>query len=127
MTGNRIALDTNQAIHVLNDVPVVVSWFDTFGELCLPVTVVGELLYGALNSTRAAENIVKVHKLVGRCLILNSSFDTSRVYAELRLDLKKRGRPVPRTTSGSPLRALSAAFRLQPTTTTFPKSALSRD
>jgi tRNA(fMet)-specific endonuclease VapC len=57
------------------------------------VTVVGELLYGALNSARAAENLAKV--LVGRCLVLNSSIDTGRTYAEIRLDLKRRGRPVP--------------------------------
>jgi tRNA(fMet)-specific endonuclease VapC len=95
MTGNRVALDTNHAIHVLNDVPAVIAWLNAFEELCLPVPVIGELLYGALNSARAAENLVKVHTLAGRCRILTSDIATSRAYAEIGLALKSRGRPVP--------------------------------
>ena len=95
MSGSRIALDTNQAVHLLNDVPAVVAWLDSFAELCLPVTVVGELLYGALNSSRAAENVARVSALVNRCLVLDTNVNTSRIYAELRLDSKTRGRPVP--------------------------------
>ena len=95
MSGSRIALDTNQAVHLLNDVPAVVAWLDSFGELCLPATVVGELLYGALNSSRAAENVARVSALVTRCLVLDTTVSTSRVYAQLRLDSKVRGRPVP--------------------------------
>lgn len=95
MTGSRIALDTNQAVHVLNDVAPVIAWLDTFDELCLPVTVIGELLYGALNSARATANVAKVDALVGRCQVLRSDVNTCGVYAQLRLDLKSQGRPIP--------------------------------
>ena len=95
MSGSRIALDTNQAVHVLNDVPAVVAWLGSYDELCLPVRVIGELLYGALNSARAVENVAKVNALVARCQVLESTESTSRVYAQIRLDLKTRGRPVP--------------------------------
>ena len=95
MTGSRIALDTNQAVHVLKDVPACVAWLGTFDELCLPATVVGKLLYGALNSARAAENVAKVNALVARCQLLAVTLATSRAYAQLRLDLKTRGRPAP--------------------------------
>lgn len=95
MTGSKVALDTNQAVHLLNDVPAVVAWLDTFDELHLPVTVVGELLYGALNSARATGNIAKVDALVNRWQLLGISVATSRVYAQLRLHLKARGWPVP--------------------------------
>jgi tRNA(fMet)-specific endonuclease VapC len=95
MTGSRVALDTNHAIHVLNDVPAVISWLNAFDHLCVPVTVVGELLYGAMNSARSAENLAKVYALVARCHVWETTVRTSRTYAELRLDLKRRGRPVP--------------------------------
>lgn len=95
MTGSKVALDTNQAVHLLNDVPAVVAWLDSFDHLYLPVAVLGELLYGALNSSKATDNLSKVDALVARCVVLESGVMTSRVYAQLRLDLKKRGRPVP--------------------------------
>ena len=75
--------------------PAVVAWLDAFDELLLPATVAGELLYGALNSARAAENVGKVEALATRCRLLPVTLTTSRVYAELRRELKTRGRPVP--------------------------------
>ena len=95
MTGSRVALDTNHAIHVLNDVPAIISWLNAFDHLCLPVTVVGELLYGAMNSGKSTENLARVSALVARCHVWETTLRTSRTYAELRLDLKRRGRPVP--------------------------------
>jgi tRNA(fMet)-specific endonuclease VapC len=95
MTGNSVALDTNQAVHVLNDVPEVVAWLNSFDQLLLPVTVVGELLYGAMNSAKAADNVARVDALLTRCGVLENTVATSRIYAALRRDLRQRGRPVP--------------------------------
>jgi tRNA(fMet)-specific endonuclease VapC len=96
MNGNSAAaLDTNQAIQVLNDVPAVVSWLATFERICLPVTVVGELLFGALNSSRAEDNLAKVLALATRCEVWPTTVQTSTAYAELRLELKKAGQPIP--------------------------------
>lgn len=95
MTGNSVALDTNQAVHVLNDVAEVVAWLNGFGELCLPVTVVGELRYGAMKSGRAPANLAKVDALVGRCTVLDVRAVTATVYAHSRLELLKKGRPIP--------------------------------
>lgn len=52
MNGNSIALDTNIAVHVLNGRPDVIQFLGAFTDLCLPVPVIGELRYGALNSAR---------------------------------------------------------------------------
>ena len=49
MNGSRVALDTNQAIAVLNAAADVGTWITSFGEVFLPVPVVGELRFGALN------------------------------------------------------------------------------
>jgi tRNA(fMet)-specific endonuclease VapC len=95
MTGNSVALDTNVAIQLLNDVPAIVAWLNSFDELYLPAAVVGELLYGALNSARSAENVARVDALVLRCKIFVTTSFVSAAYAELRFHLKKMGRPVP--------------------------------
>jgi tRNA(fMet)-specific endonuclease VapC len=95
MTGSSIALDTNQAVHVLNDVAEVISWLNGFGELCLPVTVVGELRFGALKSTRAQANLERVEALAARCTLLDARLSTADFYARSRFDLLRKGRPIP--------------------------------
>lgn len=95
MSGNSVALDTNQAIQVLNDVTATVAWLNTFTELCLPVTVLGELRFGAAKSARPESNLAKVQALVARCRILDSRSTTAELYAKVRLGLFKAGRPIP--------------------------------
>ncbi|MDW8140871.1 MAG: hypothetical protein RMJ90_01080 [Candidatus Bipolaricaulota bacterium] len=55
MNGNKVALDTNVAISVLNDTQGAGAWIQGFQEIYLPVPVIGELVFGALNSQRSQE------------------------------------------------------------------------
>lgn len=94
MSGNSVALDTSVAIDVLADrVESLTS--QPITEFLLPVPVVGELRYGALNSSRVEENLAEIERLVGRCRILDVTVATADVYARLRLDLKQKGKPIP--------------------------------
>ena len=95
MNGSRVALDTTAAIAVLNGEPVVAAWLGRFATLCLPAIVVGELCFGAVNSARPAENLARIDKLVASSEVLDVTAETGRTYAELRLELKRKGRPVP--------------------------------
>lgn len=93
MSGNSVALDTSVAIDVLAD--RAKSLRSQSVEFLLPVPVVGELQYGALNSRRAEQNVAEVERLVARCRVLEVTRVTADVYARLRLDLKKKGKPIP--------------------------------
>ena len=95
MSGGEIALDTNQAIAVLNGTGDAAQWIQTFTNIYLPVPVVGELRFGALNSQRAAENLRRVEELVAHCSALDVTVTTAEVYARVRLRLKQKGRPIP--------------------------------
>ncbi len=95
MNGSRVALDTNQAIAVLNAAANVATWITSFSEVFLPVPVVGELRFGALNSHNSDQNIVKVEQLVSRCGVLDADLETARTYAALRVALKSKGKPIP--------------------------------
>src|SRR3954454_23834439 len=95
MTGSSVALDTNQAIAILNDVPAAIAFYSTFAELCLPVIVLGELRYGALNSARVAENLERIDRLMQRCRVLSAGDATAASYARLRMALKQLARPIP--------------------------------
>jgi tRNA(fMet)-specific endonuclease VapC len=79
MSGDRIALDTNVAIHVLNDVPEVVNWLAQSAQLFLPAPVIGELNFGARNSAKASENLAGLQRLVGRCGVLQVDAGTADV------------------------------------------------
>jgi tRNA(fMet)-specific endonuclease VapC len=71
------------------------EWVQPFREVYLPVPVIGELRFGALNSRRSSENLARVEELLARCPILDVTVNTTRVYAEVRLGLKRRGTPIP--------------------------------
>ena len=94
MSGNSVALDTSAAIAVLaGQASSLLS--QSVQEFALPVPVIGELRYGALNSRRSAENLAEVERLVSRCRILDITAATADVYARLRLGLKDKGKPIP--------------------------------
>lgn len=93
-SGDRVALDTSVAIDVLA-AKADARLLSSVNEHLLPAPVVGELRYGALNSRKADENLAKVEALVIRCLVLNVTVATAKVYAELGLALRQKGRPIP--------------------------------
>jgi len=94
VSGDSVALDTSVAIAVLaGQAGPLLS--QPPKEFLLPVPVIGELRYGALNSRRRAENLAEVERLVGRCRVVDITAATATVYARLRLELKEKGKPIP--------------------------------
>lgn len=95
MSGSVVALDTNEAIAVWNDFGDAGKWIAGFSVVYLPVPVVGELRFGALNSQRAQENRGRVEALVAACTILDVNLVTADIYASVRFRLKQAGNPIP--------------------------------
>jgi len=94
VSGNSVALDTSVAIAVLaGQAGALLS--QSPQEILLPVPVIGELRYGALNSRRSTENLAEIERLVSRCRVLDITALTATVYARLRLGLKAKGKPIP--------------------------------
>jgi tRNA(fMet)-specific endonuclease VapC len=61
----------------------------------MPVTVLGELLYGAFNSVKYRENEQAVRKFLSQSVLIPIDEDIAIQYADIRLKLKKIGRPIP--------------------------------
>jgi len=94
VSGSSVALDTSAAIAILaGQAGTLLS--QSIEPLLLPVPVIGELRYGALNSRRAAQNLADVEQLIGRCRVLGVTETTAAVYARIRLGLKEKGKPIP--------------------------------
>ncbi|BAY92618.1 MULTISPECIES: type II toxin-antitoxin system VapC family toxin [unclassified Tolypothrix] len=94
MSG-EIALDTSVAVRFLNGDRVVVSRVLALPEVVLPTVVVGELLFGAENSTRPLQNLPRYLEFIQTCVVVPLSQETATVYAKTRMALKRKGRPIP--------------------------------
>lgn len=95
MNGNRLALDTSVVIALLNDAGDTREWLRNFDQLMLPVVVIGELRFGALNSQRAPENTQRINDFVAAQEVLPITNATTTAYARIRLQLKRAGKPIP--------------------------------
>ncbi|MFM6376479.1 MAG: type II toxin-antitoxin system VapC family toxin [Microcystis panniformis] len=94
MSG-EIALDTSAAIRFLNGDVGVTKRVLVLPEIILPMGVVGELLFGAENSTRPLQNLPRYLDFIEACTVLPLGKETASVYAQTRLALKRKGRPIP--------------------------------
>lgn len=89
----KYALDTNVAIAALNGAEPVLRRLNAIeaAHVLLPDMVVAELLYGALTSTRAAENLKKVERLIAGFTTVPFGHQVARRFAETKAMLRKRG------------------------------------
>ncbi|MEZ4887300.1 MAG: type II toxin-antitoxin system VapC family toxin [Chitinophagales bacterium] len=90
-----VALDTNIAIDILNERTEIIPKLRSVSFAYLPITVCGELLFGAKNSGRSTTNEIKYVRFINTCIVLNVDFLVANQYAAIRKQLKSIGRPIP--------------------------------
>ncbi len=95
MALKQIAIDTNIAVEILNGNTSTLQLLSQFDIIALPVTVCGELLFGAKNSGKAQSNLKKYLSFIETCQILEVKVPASIEYADIKIRLKKTGRPIP--------------------------------
>ena len=93
--NGEIALDTSVAIRFLNGDPTVIQRVLAQPDIILPMVVVGELLFGAENSTRPLQNLPRYLDFISTCKTSPLEQETAAIYARTRLALKQKGRPIP--------------------------------
>ncbi len=64
-------------------------------RIWIPIPVLGELIYGALNSSQRQLNLEKIKKLKMLVEIIHCDEKAAERYAEIRLELKRKGKPIP--------------------------------
>jgi tRNA(fMet)-specific endonuclease VapC len=94
MSG-KVALDTSVAVRFLNGDEAIVSRVLALPEVILPTVAVGELLFGAANSKRSLQNLPRYIEFIDACIVFPLERETTTVYAQTRLALKRKGRPIP--------------------------------
>jgi tRNA(fMet)-specific endonuclease VapC len=94
MSG-RVLPDTNMLIALFDGNPKVEQRLQVADEVWLCVPVLGELLYGAMASSRAAQNVQRVSRLVELTNVLVCDGETARSFGETKVSLRKKGKPIP--------------------------------
>lgn len=88
-------LDTSVVIPFRANDPDILREMAAAESIFVPIVVIGELLFGALKSSRPEENRQWVDTFLSRIVLLDCDVDTARFYSELRNALRIAGRPIP--------------------------------
>ncbi len=90
-----MVLDTNALSAAADNDPAVITLLARAEQMAIPVVVLGEYRYGIAQSRHRVsyENWLKA--LVNDCLVLDIHEPTTRYYAEITLELRRKGTPIP--------------------------------
>lgn len=94
MSGGFL-LDTNVVIGILEKDTSITGRIDPARPLFLPCIVMGELFYGAHNSSRVKQNMQRLIALAKVLPVLDCDLQTAEIYGALKTELRKKGRPIP--------------------------------
>jgi tRNA(fMet)-specific endonuclease VapC len=94
MNGNYL-LDTNIVIALFDKDKNVIKHIQKAESIHIPAIVIGELHYGAYNSTKQKENIEKLNQFQQDASILDCDASTGNHYGQIKKELKDKGNPIP--------------------------------
>jgi tRNA(fMet)-specific endonuclease VapC len=88
-------LDTNALSAAADDDPGAVAILARADHLALPVIVLGEYRHGIAQSRHRASYENWLAGLLNDCLVLDIQEPTTHYYAEITLELRRKGKPIP--------------------------------
>ena len=88
-------LDTNSLSAIAEAEPHAVAAFGQAQSIAIPVIVLGEYLFGIAQSKRRLDYEKWVRHVLRTFIVLNIGAETAVKYAEVRLELKRSGTPIP--------------------------------
>jgi tRNA(fMet)-specific endonuclease VapC len=88
-------LDTNALSAAADDDPEAVAILARADHLALPVIVLGEYRHGIAQSRHRASYENWLAGLLNDCLVLDIQEPTTHYYAEISLELRRKGMPIP--------------------------------
>ena len=91
----RFLLDTNIVIALFAQDNNVIEQIRRANEVYIPAIVLGELYYGAYNSSRKDENLDRIDQLGLEVSVLACNKGTAKNYGQIKAQLKRKGKPIP--------------------------------
>lgn len=88
-------VDTNALSAAANDDPAIIVILTRADQMAIPVIVLGEYRYGIAQSRHRATYEGWLAGLLRDCVVLDINEPTAQHYAEITLDLRHKGKPIP--------------------------------
>lgn len=88
-------LDTNGLSAIADGDPKLEPLLQRAAEIALPAIVLGEYRYGIMQSRNRARYELWLSEVIANCRVLKVDAETAEQYAEIRNELKRKGRPIP--------------------------------
>jgi tRNA(fMet)-specific endonuclease VapC len=88
-------LDTNALSAAADDDPAVIALLARADQVAIPVIVLGEYRHGIAESRHQASYEHWLTGLLHDCLVFDIHEATTHHYADIVLELKRKGRPIP--------------------------------
>jgi tRNA(fMet)-specific endonuclease VapC len=88
-------VDTNALSAAADADPAVLALLGRADQMAIPVIVLGEYRYGIAQSRKRASYESWLAGLLHDCLVLDVNEPTTQHYAEIVLELKRLGKPIP--------------------------------
>ncbi len=88
-------LDTNALSAAADDDPAIVALLARAEQMAIPVIVLGEYRHGIAQSRNRGIYEKWLTGLLNDCLVFDINEPTTHYYAEIALELKRKGKPIP--------------------------------
>jgi predicted nucleic acid-binding protein len=88
-------VDTNALSAAADDDPAAIAILARADQMAIPVIVLGEYRYGTAQSRHRAIYENWLAGLLRDCAVLDISEPTTQHYAEITLELRRKGKPIP--------------------------------
>ena len=88
-------LDTDALSAAADDDPAIIALLGRADQIAIPVIALGEYRYGIAQSRHRASYAAWLKGLLHDCLVLDANEPTTHHYAEITLELKRKGKPIP--------------------------------
>jgi tRNA(fMet)-specific endonuclease VapC len=88
-------VDTNALSAVADDDPAIIAILARADQMAIPVIVLGEYRYGIAQSRHRDTYENWLAGLLRDCAVLDINEPTTQQYAEITLDLRRKGKPIP--------------------------------
>ncbi len=95
MKNTNYLLDTNIVIDIFRKNNKTIDKLIKIKQLNISAVVLGELIYGAENSSNKEKHLSQITEFSKSCSVLPITESTSEMYGKIKSELKKIGKPIP--------------------------------
>jgi tRNA(fMet)-specific endonuclease VapC len=90
-----VIVDTNALSAAADNDPIVIGVLARAEQMAIPVIVLGEFRYGIAQSRHRTTYENWLAGLLNDCMVLDIGEPATRHYADINLELKRKGKPIP--------------------------------